>query len=40
MVMLQKMAKFLYLEDVLSSGKGVQEGVTARIRREWKKLRI
>ena len=35
----ENLTKFLNLKDVLSTGGGVQEAVTARIRFEWKKLR-
>ena len=37
---IEKVAKFLYLENVPSSGGGEQEAVIARIRWGWKKLRI
>ena len=33
-------AKFSYLGNVCSSGGGVQEADTARIRADWKNLRI
>ena len=33
----EKVAKFLYFGDVLSSEEGVQEALTARIRSGWKK---
>ena len=33
----EKVAKFLYFGDVLSSEGGVQEALTARIRSGWKK---
>ena len=37
--LIQKMTKFLYLVDVLSSEGDVQEAVTARLRSGWKKFK-
>ena len=37
---IEKVVKFSYLENVLSSRGGVQEVVTARIRCRWKKFRV
>ena len=36
---IEKVTKFSYLKDVLSSGGGVQEAITARRRCGWKKFK-
>ena len=36
---IEKVAKFLFLKNALSSGGGVQEAVTARIKFGWKKFK-
>ena len=37
--LVEKMTKFSYLKDVFSSGGGVQEAATAKVRCGWKKFK-